>query len=145
MPLINGREYEYGDIKVSVLGLTLTGLRGIKYKKSQSKEAIGGQGNNKKAIQRGEKEYDGSLMMLKSDYDLLDAAAIAAGYEDIVDVPGNLIHITTVYQKTNDTALTTDLLVNVEFSEAEDGMEKADKFKVITLPFIFLRKKKVVI
>jgi hypothetical protein len=139
MPLVNGQEWEYGDIKVSVLGLNCTGLRGITYKKKQNKEAVGGQGNNPKAVQRGEKSYDGSLTLLKSDVDLLDAAAQDAGFEDLVDVPGNLITITASYQKDGAAvALNVDVIKNVEFLEAEDGMKKGDMFKEITLPFIAL-------
>ena len=141
--MFDSREFEYADVKVSLLGIELTGLRGNTYKKSQEKELVYGQGNDPKAIQRGQKKYEGSLMLLKSDYDILDAAARAAGYEDLVDVPGRLINITTVYDKGDGTPLATDVCQNVEFTEVEDGMKTGDKFKEVTLPYIFLRKKKV--
>ena len=136
-------EYEYADIKVSVLGASLTGLRGIKYKKKQEKSVVYGQGNQPKSVQRGNKSYEGTLSVLKSDYDLLDAAAVAAGYEDITDVPSKYITSTVVYQKPGETALTVDTLIQMEFTEAEDGMKQGEQFKEVELPFIFLRKKKV--
>lgn len=141
--MFDSREFEYADVKVSLLGVELTGLRGNTYKKSQEKELVYGQGNDPKAIQRGQKKYEGSLMLLKSDFDILDAAARAAGYEDLVDVPGKLINITTVYDKGDGSPLATDVCQNVEFTEVEDGMKTGDKFKEVTLPYIFLRKKKV--
>lgn len=139
----DSREYEYADCKVMLLGIELTGLRGIKYKKSQEKEVIHGAGNQPKAIQRGQKKYEGTLMLLQSDVDILNKAAAAAGYEDITDVPGKFIDLTCLYQKSDDaTELKTDTCQNVEFTELEEGMNSGDKFKEISLPFIFLRLKK---
>ncbi|SEW01929.1 hypothetical protein SAMN05428988_1313 [Chitinophaga sp. YR573] len=139
----DSREYEYADVHVSILGVELTGLRGLVYKKKQEKEVLFGQGADGKGIQRGNKNYDGTLMLLKSDYDILDAAAVAAGFEDLIDVPGKFITITCVYLKPEALALSTDTLVHLEFTEAEDGMKQGDKFKEISLPFLFLRKVKV--
>lgn len=132
------REFEYADIKVKMLGAELDGLRGLKYKKGQDKEPVYGQGNKPKAIQRGNKKYDGTLMLLKSDFDLIHKAAVSAGYADIVDVPGKNIHITVVYQKEGDPIIQTATLFNVEFTEYEDGQNQGDKFKEISLPFVCL-------
>ncbi|MBN8834569.1 MAG: hypothetical protein ABS68_00255 [Niastella sp. SCN 39-18] len=138
----NSREFEFADIKVSMLGVTLEGLRGLTYKKSWEKEVVYGAGNEGRAVQRGNKKYEGSLSLLKSDMDVLDQAARDAGYDGIVDVPGKLIDITCVYQKEEDKAgLSSVGLINVEFTEFEDGMKQGDKFKEVTLPFIFLRLK----
>jgi hypothetical protein len=141
MGAFNSKEFEFADVKVAMLGVELSGLRGLTYKKSQEKEPVYGAGNQPKSIQRGNKKYDGNLSILKSDFDILDAAAKVAGYEDIVDVPGSLIHITCVYQASESGALSTATCVNCEFTEIEDGLKQGDKFKEISLPFIFLRKK----
>jgi hypothetical protein len=135
------REFSFADVKVSLLGVNLTGLRGLTYKKSFEKELVYAQGNNPKAIQRKNKKFEGSLMLLKSDYDLLNRAAIAAGYDDLTEVPGHLINITCVYAISDTAKNSTVVLQNVEFTEAEDGMKQEDSFKEITLPFIYLRQK----
>ncbi|MDE3185279.1 MAG: hypothetical protein KGM16_17845 [Bacteroidota bacterium] len=137
--MFNSKEFEFADIKVSVLGTELSGLRGLTYKKTQDKEPVYAAGNQPKSIQRGNKKYEGNLMMLKSDFDLLNAAARTAGYEDISDVPGSAINITCVYS--NASNLSVDSCLNVEFTDFEDGQKQGDKFKEITLPFIFLRLK----
>ena len=142
MDVFDSRQFEFADISVNMLGVTLSGLRGLTYKKSQEKEGVYGAGNQPQAIQRGNKKYEGQLMLLKSDFDLLDNAAIAAGYEDITDVPYNLISITCVYERIDAGMLSTDFLIGCEFTDAEDGMKQGDKFKEVTLPFIFLRKRK---
>jgi len=141
--MFDSSEFEYADIKIKLLGLELDTLRGIKYKKSQDKELVYAQGNQPRTIQRKNKKYEGSLKVLKSGYDQLDTAAVAAGYEDITDVPGKFINVTVTYQKGGTNMLSTDNLSNVEFTESEDGMNQGDSFGEVTLPFIFLRKTKV--
>ncbi len=133
------REFEFADVKVAMLGRELTGLRGLTYKKSQEKEVVFGAGNEGRGIQRGNKKYDGSLMLLKSEFDLLNAAAVAAGYEDIIDVPGHLIDITCVYQKPGSAQLMTTRVTGVEFTEYEDGLKQGEKFREVALPFIALK------
>jgi hypothetical protein len=133
------REFEFSDTSVFMLGRNLTGLRGLTYKKTQEKEPVYGAGNEARGIQRGNKKYDGSLQLLKSDFDALQTAAVAAGYEDIVDVPGHLIDITCVYQKQGTSTLSTVKITGVEFTEYEDGLKQGDKFKEISLPFLALK------
>lgn len=137
--MFDSREYEYADVSFSMLGYEFKGLRGITYKKKQEKEAITGQGNNPKAVQRGQKGYEGSLMILESDFDQMTKAAQAAGYEDIIDVPGNLINGTCVFSKDGLAgSLKKVVISNIEFSEFEGGMKTGDKFKEYTLPYIAL-------
>lgn len=137
----NSNEKEFADISVSVLGYTCSGLRGLTFKKSQEKELVYGAGNKPKTIQNGNIKYEGTLTLLKSDVDLLNTAARAAGYDDIIGVPARLINITCVYQEKEGGSLQTDALINCAFSEIEDGMKQGDKFKEISLAFIFLRLK----
>jgi hypothetical protein len=136
-------EFEYSDIRVSVFGRELTGLRGLTYKTSREKELVYGAGANPKAVQRGQKKYEGTLMILKSDYDDMLRAANLAGYNSVCDVPGKLIVITCVYQNEDKSKLQTVTLFGVEFTEEEDGMKAGDKFKEVSLPFLFTNIKTV--
>lgn len=137
----DSREFEYADVKVKLMGYECTGLRGLTYKKSQEKEPVYGAGNSPKAIQRGNKKYEGTLFLLKSDFDALNKAAISAGYEDLIDVAGKEINISCVYLKPESAGSFSNVnLLNVEFTEVEDGMKTGDKFKEISLPFICLGK-----
>jgi hypothetical protein len=136
---MDSREFSFADIKINILGADLSGLRGITYKKSQEKELVYGTGSEPKAVQRGNKKYEGALTVLKSDFDLMHIAALAAGYTDLMDVPAKDITATIVYQKDDGSAIQTDVLYNLEFTEAEDGQKQNDKFKEVNLPFIFLR------
>lgn len=138
MGLFDSREFEWADIKVVLFSREISGLRGLTYKKTQDKEAIYGAGNRPLSIQRGNKKYSGTLTILKSEFDLLNVAAVAAGYSDIVDVPGKLISITVAYKKEGDAYIKVDHIVNVEFTDFEEGMKQGEAHKEVTLPFICL-------
>jgi hypothetical protein len=137
----DSRQYEFADIKVSILGKRLTTFRGLTTKVSQEKELVYGEGNRPISVQRGNKKFEGTLMCLKSDLDDMNAIARAAGYDSLLDVPGRLIDIDTVYEKELDIAFSSKSCINVEFTEIEDGMKQGDKFKEISLPFVYLREK----
>jgi hypothetical protein len=139
--MFNSREYEYADIKVALLGANLEGLRGIMFTTDQEKEPVYGAGNEPVSLQSGNRKYEGTLTVLKSDYDLLEAAAKAAGYKDLIAVPAKNVNITVVFDKADGSPLQIVKLLGVGFTKAEDGMKQGDKFKEVELPFIFLRKK----
>lgn len=132
------REFEYADIRINVFGAELDTFRGLTTKESQEKELVYGAGNRPKSVQRGNIKYEGTLMLLQSGTDQLDAAARAQGYSSIIHVPGKFINITVVYQKPGDALVKTKAIKNVEFTELEDGMKQGDKFKENSLPFIYL-------
>jgi len=132
------RECEFADIKVCLLGKELSGLRGLTYEYEQEKEYVYGQGNTPKSIQRGNVKPGGTLRLLKSDVDELNAAARAAGYKNIVHVPGKLTNLTCVYEKNDGDPIKTDTMLCVEFTKISDGQNQGDKFKEVELPFLFL-------
>ena len=134
----NTKDYRFADISVSLFSQTLTGFRGVSYKKKQEKELLHAAGDKPVGVQRGNITYEGELTLLKSDYDALNVAARAAGYDDILGLPGFPI----VLAYTNDTQITTDTLLNVEFMEFDEGMKQGDKFKEMSLPIIFTGIKK---
>lgn len=136
--MYNSKEYEFADIRVIIFGAQLSGLRGITFKKSQEKEHVYGAGNQPKSIQRGNKKYEGTLTVLKSDFDRMNVAARASGYEDITDVPFTQLAMTVVFDNPG-IGLTTHNLIGVEFTDMEDGMKQGDMSKEVELPFIFLR------
>lgn len=142
----NTFNYSWSNIKVAILGKELQAIHGLTYTKSQEKEAVYGAGNAPLGIQRGRKKYTGTLVLLKSEFDRLNEIAYAAGYEDLVDVPGHLIDIVCTYSQ-QDSVLETDKLNNVEFLSYSDGANQTKGSEVqpdilISLPFICLQIKK---
>ena len=69
--MVNGREYEFEDMTLILGGRDVTGFRGIKYKKSQEKEALYGKGNKALSIQKGNEKCDGEISLTQSEYETL--------------------------------------------------------------------------
>ena len=135
----NTKDYRFADISVSIFGQKLSGFRGVSYKKKQEKSLLHAAGDEPIGIQRGNKSYEGEISMLKSDYDAMNLAARTAGYDDIIDLPGFPI----VIAYSNDTNLTVDTLLNVEFMEFDEGMKQGDSFIEMSIPILFTGIKKV--
>lgn len=135
--MFNSREYEFADMTVMVGGKDTVGLRGLKYSAKQEKEVLYGKGNEPIAIQKGNKSYEGELTVLASELETLrlnGGGTILGLQVDIVAVYGNPLQ---------GDVMVTDVLQGVQFTEEPKEYKQGDKFAEITLPFIFLRLKKV--
>lgn len=133
--MVNTREYEWSDVNVILAGRIVTGLRGVKYSLKQEKVLLHGKGNKPHSIQRGNKTYEGEITLLQSEYEALKKASggdILDASMDIVAAYGNA---------TAGDAITTDILVGVEFTEDNTEWKQGDKFQEKTLPFLFIDKK----
>lgn len=135
--MFNSREYEFADMTVMVGGKDTVGLRGLKYSAKQEKEFLYGKGNEPIAIQKGNKSYEGELTILPSELETLRLngnGTILGLQVDIVVVYGNPLQ---------GDVMVTDVLQGVQFTDEPKEYKQGDKFAEITLPFIFLRFKKV--
>jgi hypothetical protein len=135
--LITYKECEYKDIKMFFEGKELVKARGIKYKSKKDKQLLHAAGDKAVSVQSGNRDNEGTLTMLRGALVDLNRAAVAAGYDDILDVQVDLV---IVYKQKGIRGMQTDTLVGVEFTEYEDGMMQGDKFKDVDLPFVFLQK-----
>ncbi len=133
MATFNSREYSWADIQVQMQGRKIVGLRAVKYKVSQEKEAIYGAGNEPLTIGRGNKSYEGEITVLQSE---LEALTRSAG-TDIIDLPAFDIVIT--YAPKDGGPIVTDIVRYAEFKENEKSMSQGDKNMEVTLPFIALK------
>lgn len=134
MTRINGNEYVWGDLKVVLLGREVTGLRGIEYKVKRQKEVLYASGIKGRSVQKGKKEYEGTITLLQSELIALDRAAQEKGYEDITDIDFDVI----VSYVPDNGIVTTDKVVNVSITEIPRGMKLDDLQMEIALPFIAL-------
>lgn len=135
----NGQEVVWLDLKVRVFGSVVVGLRGLKYSKETEKEALYASGNKVLGIQIGNEKLEGSLKILKNDFDKLNDAAIAAGYDSITDVPYQVTVITANYKQAYGRPMRTDILSGVAFSKFDKGLEQNAKMMEIELPFIYMQ------
>lgn len=134
MATFNSKEYSWSNIQVVLFGRVVIGIRGIKYKVSQEKEAVYGMGNKPLGIQSGNKSYEGEIMLLQSELEAIQRAAGTGN--DLTDIPAFDIQVSYVDKATG--VIVNDVVKFAEFTEAEKGMEQGDKFMEITMPFIAL-------
>jgi len=133
--IINGRQYEWGDISLILGGRLVTGARGITYKESQEKELLYGKGNRPMSIQKGNKKYEGNIILLQSEVETLkELGRSIVGRASILDL--NLNAVVCYGDPTKGDVMTTDQLFNIQFTEVEKSMKQGDKNMEVTLPFI---------
>lgn len=132
MPKFNSREYEWADVNIVVAGRMVTGIRGVSYTSSQEKEALYGKGNKPHAIQRGNKNYTGSIRLLQSE---LEALELAAG-GDALDASFNIV--VAYGNPSKGDIVTTDLMRGCEITEIPKTLNQNDKFMEIELPIVML-------
>ena len=135
--MFNSREYEWADIDVVMAGRPVTGIRGIKYNTKKEKELVYAKGNKPHAVQSGNYDHSGEITVLQSEYNALRQSAKG-------DILGISLDIVVAYgNPTRGDAITTDILVGVEFTEDNTEWKQGDKFQEKNLPFVFLDKKSV--
>lgn len=130
------KECEWKKVNISILGYRLTGLRGFELGKEVEKEYLYGAGDMPIDIQSGNKAFNGSLNLLKHEVDKLNDAAQSAGYEDITDVPHNLIVLTAQYKKHLTDPIRFVTISGLEFTEMKFSMSQGDKMTEVSLPFM---------
>ncbi len=130
----NSNEYAWVDVRVALLGREVTGLRGIEYKVKYQKEALYATGKKARSIQKGKKEYEGTITLLQSELIALDRAAQEKNYEDITDIDFDVV----VTYISEDNVVTTDKIVNASITEIPRGIKEGDLQQEIALTFIAL-------
>lgn len=136
--MFDTQEVAWADLKVRVFDTTVKGLRGTKYSKEIEKEALYAAGDEPVGIQQGNKKYEGSLKILKGELSKLNAAARAAGYSSILEVPYQVFVITVNYKEGFGRPMETDTLKGVAVTKYEKGMDQGAKYMEVELPFIFM-------
>ena len=131
---INNREYAWGDISILVGGQPVAGARAINYKVSQSKEALVAAGREPRALQKGQRCYEGRLTVLQSELMALNRSARAAGYQDLL---GADISIIVAYAMDGVT-MTLDRIDGVNFSEYSVDASTDSLYMEVELPFVAL-------
>ncbi|AYD48203.1 hypothetical protein [Arachidicoccus soli] len=133
-------ECAWKQVSIKILGRKITGLRSFEFKKGISKELLFAAGDNPIDIQSGNKNPSGQLGVLKYEYDLMNDAAQAAGYDDILEVPHYLISITCLFKKYQTSPIRTITALGVAFTEDTVGMQQNANMTEVPLPFICMQR-----
>lgn len=132
MASFNTKEYSWIDVNVVLLGKPVTGLRGIEYKSKRQTEALFATGKKARGIQKGKKEYEGTITVLQSELIAMQAAAKQSGYDDITDLEFDII----VSYMSESGVFQTDKVVNASITEAPNSIKEGDLYSEHALPFI---------
>lgn len=130
--MFDTNEYAWIDVQIVMLGRPVTGIRGFRYKVSRTKTNIYAKGSKPVSRTRGNKEYEGELVLLQSELEALQKG-LKKG-QDITDIkPFDVVY---AYAPEDGGAIVTDIAKGVEFLEVEKGLNQNDPHMEITLPVI---------
>ncbi len=131
----NTKECEWSSTSVAILGRKPVGITGFEFEKNIEKEYLFGAGSEPIDIQMGNKTYPGSVTLLKYEVDLLNDAALSAGYEDILEVPHTAIVITCQFKATSTSKIRTITATGCAFDSLKAGSKQNDKKTEMAMPF----------
>lgn len=129
-PLINGREYGWGDIQFNMGGPAIVGIRGIDYSEEQEKENVYGAGRNPVSRGYGRVKPTASITLLGHAVFALQKQAPEGKLHKIAP-----FDIVVSYQPDN-APLVIHHIKNVEFTKTEFSWKEGDKFKEIKFDLI---------
>lgn len=130
------KECAWSQVNMTVLGRKFTGLRGFEVKMSIEKEHLYASGSIPVDIQDGNEKSEGNFKMLKYEVDLLNEAALKAGYRNILKVPHTLILATIEYKKSITDPIKLIVVSGIGFTELSFAMEQGAKMTEVTMPFL---------
>lgn len=134
MKNFDSKEYAWIDVKVILMGKEVGGLRGIAYKSKRQTEALYAAGKKARGIQRGKKEYEGTITLLQSELIALNNAAKQKGYDDISDIEFDAV----VAYAPEGGVISTDMIIGIAVTEVPTEIKEGDLYQEIALPFIAL-------
>lgn len=127
----NSKQFEWSDVSVGIGGKIIEGCSSVKYTKKRVKEALMGRGSKPHAIQRGNHEYEGELVLWQSEYTALENATTDG------DILNAEFDITVAYTPADGGATKIQTLKSAQVKEAQEGLSQGDTHGQITLPIIF--------
>lgn len=134
----NTEECAFKSVTLRVLGYKVKSLQGFSFKELVDKEYLRGSGSAPIDIQYGDESYEGSITLLKYEYDRIVTAAQASGYKSLLHVPPNAVIITSEFKKTKQSIPRVITMTGVAFTEADQSQSQGDKMTPIDLPFLAL-------
>lgn len=132
-------ECAYKSVRVKMLNRTFVGLQAWEFGKKIDKEYLYGAGDEPIDIQEGNKSYPGSLTLLKYEVDMLNDAAMAAGYLDITEVPHTAITIETEFKKTPTAPMRRIQVLGVAFTDLTMAQQQGAKSTPVQLPYLSMK------
>ena len=129
-PLINGQNYDWNSIVLSLFGVPVTGIVAIEYKRKQTKTNNYGAGKAPVSRGYGREEYEGSIEIY---LDVWKQIIAAAPNRNPLEIPW--FSIPVIYG-TSAANATKDVLNGVEFLEDPFTGKEGDTKLTVKIPLI---------
>lgn len=128
IPLINGNEYGWADIVLTIAGKPVTGITGVEYNDDQEVADIYGAGRYPVARSKGRITCTGKITLLTSEVIALTKAAPNGRLQDIPAFP-----IIVSYIPDEGGVVVTDRLFNCQFKSNKRSWSEGDTSKAVDL------------
>lgn len=129
-PLINGINYSWANVSLTLFGVPVTGITKIDYKRKQIKENNYGAGSQPVSRGYGNYEYEGSIEVYLDEWKRIVAAS--PNRDPLLIAP---FDIQVVFGGTG-VAVDKDVLRSVEFMEDPLTTSQGDTKIVVSIPLI---------
>ena len=128
IPLINGREYSWGDISCLINGTATTGITGIEYSDEQEVTENYGAGRYPVSRSKGRITCAGKITLYASEVMALQKQAPNGRLQDIAP-----FDITVSYVPDDGGVVVTDRMRNCQFKKNERSWSEGDTSKTVDL------------
>ena len=133
---ITTKECAWSHFEVKILNRTIKGLRGFESKKTKDAEHLMGAGDQPIDIMTSNIKYEGNIKVLGFEADAMDKAAQDAGFDDITEVPHELIIISISWKRRITDKRKTLISRGIQFTETGLSMEQGAKNRETTIPYL---------
>ncbi len=130
-PLINGKRYDWGNIKANMLGRTVTGITAINYEEKVEKKNYYGAGRY--PVHRGYGNYEASAKVTLYDYEVEAIQRALGPGKRLTDVPAFDIVVSFM---DNSGQVVTHVIRNAEFTGNKRELKQGDSTFEIELELI---------
>jgi len=118
------------------MGRTIHGITAWQFTKTKEKTAVYGAGSEPIDIASGNTSYEGSITIMGYELDKLNKAAQEAGYDDILEIPHELLSLTISMKKHVTSAVTVIAVRGIAFTSIPHAFNQADKTRSYQLPCV---------
>ncbi len=129
-PMINGRTYGWADLVVVVMGVIVTGITAVSWKRKRTKENIYGAGAEPVGRGYGNIEYEGSITLHVDEIAAIEAAIPSGHLDDAL--PFNVV----ISYQPETGPIKTETLKYVEFLENSRDWKQGDTKGEVELPLV---------
>lgn len=133
--IINGKNYSWSDVTVTIFGTPLLDITAINYTSRQEKTNIYGRGTKPVGRTKGREEFEASITLNQAGFERLQSS-LGRG-QKLTDIPPFTITVSYGSEiSTGAVVPTVDKLIDCEFSEIPKGMTNEDPNMTVELALL---------